>query len=56
VFIQDRNVVFGARDLPASNAGPGRRADDNAGHLRRAETLLDAELISRCGAPRSQHR
>jgi hypothetical protein len=41
---------------PTSNADQRRRADDNAGHPLRAETLLDAELISRYGAPSSQHR
>jgi hypothetical protein len=35
---------------PASNAGQ-RRADDNVDHPLQAETLLDAELISRYRVP-----
>jgi len=33
------------------NADQRRRADHNVGHPLRAETLLDAELISRYGVP-----
>jgi hypothetical protein len=42
--------------MAASNAGQRRRADDNAAHPLRAETLLDAEVISRYGVPPAQHR
>src|SRR5690242_14117049 len=40
-------------DLPSPlfNADQRRRADHNVGHPLRAETLLDAELISRYGVP-----
>ena len=46
----------GQRRRTDDNAGQRGRADDNAGHPLRAETLLDAELISRYGVPPSQHR
>ena len=44
------------RGRPVFNVGQRRRAEHNVGHPLRAETLLDAELISRYGVPPSQHR
>jgi hypothetical protein len=41
--------------MASLNADQRRGADDNAAHPLRAETLLDAELISRYGVPSSQH-
>ena len=42
--------------MASLNADQRRRADDNAAHPLGAETLLDAELISRYGVPPFQHR
>jgi hypothetical protein len=42
--------------MASLNADQRRGADDNAAHPLRAETLLDAELISRYGVPPAQHR
>jgi len=55
-WLQGRPGRDGREGRPASNAGQRRRADDNSGHPLRAETVLDAGLISRYDVPPSQHR